>query len=91
MASSPAVTTTLSTKGQVILPKAVRDHRRWVPGTRLVVKDTPDGVLLTPESPFPPTRIEDVVGCLKYDGPPISIEDMNLGVLEMARRQNAGD
>ncbi len=91
MASSSAVTTTLSTKGQIILPKAVRDHRRWGPGTRLIVKDTPDGVLLTPESPFPPTRIEDVVGCLKYDGPPISIEDMNLGVMEMARRQNAGD
>ena len=91
MARSSALTTTVSTKGQVILPKSVREHRRWKPGTRLIISETPEGVLLKPESPFPPTRIEDVVGCLKYDGPPISIEDMNLGVLEMARKQNAGD
>ena len=40
------LTTTLSTKGQVILPKALRDALDWKPGTRLVVENTPEGVLL---------------------------------------------
>ena len=38
-----SVTTTVSTKGQVILPKSIRDGRRWLPGTRLVIEETADG------------------------------------------------
>ncbi|WP_398473141.1 AbrB/MazE/SpoVT family DNA-binding domain-containing protein, partial [Tardiphaga sp.] len=39
MASRPAnLTTLVSTKGQVILPKAIRDQRNWSPGTRLTVE-----------------------------------------------------
>lgn len=79
------LTTTVSTKGQVILPKAIRDQRRWPAGTRLIVKDTPEGVLLTPASPFPPTRMEDVYGMLKYDGPQVSIEDMDKSIEEYVR------
>ena len=30
--------TTISTKGQVILPKAIRDRRLWKPGTKLTVE-----------------------------------------------------
>ena len=91
MPRATTLTTTVSTKGQVILPKAVRDRRGWKPGARLVVRETPEGVLLTPEPVFAPTKIEDVVGMLKYDGPPISIEDMNLGVTEYLRRKHARD
>jgi len=40
------VTTIVSTKGQVILPKAIRDQRHWGAGTRLIVEETADGVLL---------------------------------------------
>lgn len=84
-------TTTVSTKGQVILPKEIRDLRRWTPGTRLVVENTPDGVLLKAAPLFPPTRVEDVFGMLKYDGPPVSIEDMDAAILEEARRRYVGD
>lgn len=91
MAAADRLTTTVSTKGQVILPKAIRDKRRWPSGTRLVVKDTPAGVLLTSEPLFPPTRVEDVVGMLKYNGPPISIEEMDAAVAEMFRRDYARD
>lgn len=89
MPRSAALTTTVSTKGQVILPKAIRDQRRWPAGTRLVVKDTPAGVLLTPEPLFPPTRLEDVVGMLKYDGAPVSLEDMDQAIAEHIRRRHA--
>ena len=59
----PLSTTTVSTKGQVILPKPIRDARKWPPGTRLVVEDRPEGVLLRAEvaRPFPPTTIEEVL------------------------------
>ena len=38
MAVSQRITTTVSTKGQVILPKAVRQSLGWEAGTRLVVE-----------------------------------------------------
>ena len=73
-------TTIVSTKGQVILPKLVREHRGWGPGTRLTVEETPEGVLLKPAPLFEPTRPEDVAGCLKYDGPPKTIEEMDAAI-----------
>jgi AbrB family looped-hinge helix DNA binding protein len=83
-----ASTTVVSTKGQVILPKAVRDRQKWDAGTRLVVEDRPDGVLLKRERLFPETRLDDVVGSLKYDGPPKTIEEMDAGVLAEAKRRH---
>jgi AbrB family looped-hinge helix DNA binding protein len=44
MAVVDTLTTTVSTKGQVILPKAIRERRSWAAGTRLVVEETPEGV-----------------------------------------------
>lgn len=76
----PKQTTVLSTKGQVILPKAVRDQRGWKPGTKLTVEQTADGVLLKPEPIFPPTKLDDVYGCLKWNGPPVSLEDMDAAI-----------
>src|SRR5438270_136884 len=89
MAASKA-TTVVSTKGQVILPKAIREKRHWPAGTRLEVEETADGVLLKPAEPiFPPTRPEDVYGCLQYDGPPKTIEEMNEAVSAEVRRRHA--
>jgi AbrB family looped-hinge helix DNA binding protein len=81
-------TTRLSSKGQVILPKIVRDAHRWRPGTEFIVESTPDGVLLRPARPFPPARIEDVVGCLRYAGKPKTVSQMEsvIGTEIKARR-----
>ena len=75
-------TTTLSSKGQVVLPKALRDRHGWAPGTRLVVEDTPGGVILRQARLFPETKPEDVYGMLKYNGPPKTIEEMDAALLE---------
>ena len=80
MAASEKLTTTVSTKGQVILPKAVRDERAWNAGTRLVVERTREGVLLREEARFPRTRLEDVVGLLSGPGPVLTIEQMDEAV-----------
>jgi len=89
MAKPEAPTTTVSTKGQVILPKAVRQRRHWGPGTRLVVEDTPDGVLLKPVPLFAPTRPEDVAGMLAYKGPPKTLDEMDAAITEEIKRRHA--
>lgn len=72
----------LSTKGQLVIPKAVREAHGWSEGQELEVIDTPAGVLLRTPSPFHATTLEDVAGCLKplCPGPAVSIEDMNAAV-----------
>jgi AbrB family looped-hinge helix DNA binding protein len=91
MAKPDPLTTTLSTKGQLILPQGVRRARNWGPGTRLVVEDTPEGVLLRPVSVFAPSHPDEVFGSLRYDGPPKSVEEMDAGIAAEARRRHAGD
>ena len=85
------IITTVSTKGQIILPKAIRRALRWEAGTRLIVENRPEGVLLKPEPAFAETRPEDVFGRLICNGPPKSLAEMQAGVLAEARRRHAGD
>jgi AbrB family looped-hinge helix DNA binding protein len=61
-------TTRLSSKGQIILPKAVRDLHHWAPGTDFSVEDTGEGVLLRPIRASRPTRLDDLVGSLAVNG-----------------------
>jgi AbrB family looped-hinge helix DNA binding protein len=58
-------TTKLSSKGQVIIPKGMRDAHQWVAGLELTVTDTGDGILLRPKAPFADTELNDVAGILK--------------------------
>jgi AbrB family looped-hinge helix DNA binding protein len=84
-----SLTTTVSTEGQVILPKAIRERRKRAAGTRLVVEETPDGVLLKPAPLFKPTRPEDVFGMLHYSGPPKTIEEMDAAIEAEVKRRHA--
>jgi AbrB family looped-hinge helix DNA binding protein len=89
VAAGEPLTTTVSTKGQIILPKAIRERRNWVPGTRLVVEDAPDGVLLKAPRVFAPTRPEDVAGMLGYRGRPKTIEEMDAAITAEVKRRRA--
>ncbi|PDQ18214.1 AbrB family transcriptional regulator [Mesorhizobium sanjuanii] len=91
MAASEKLITTVSTKGQVILPSAIRKRKEWDAGTRLLVEDTPEGVLLKPAPVFVATRPEDVFGSLPHRGRPKTLEEMDAGVLAEARRRHARD
>ncbi|MFZ0890527.1 MAG: AbrB/MazE/SpoVT family DNA-binding domain-containing protein [Candidatus Binataceae bacterium] len=83
--------TRLSSKGQVILPKSVRDAHRWSPGTEFLVENTLQGVSLRPAKPFPPTRIEQVAGCLRYTGKPKTLAQMKAAVeAELKTRRARG-
>ncbi len=89
MSAKQKLTTTVSTKGQVILPKAIREQRRWPAGTELMVEDTPEGVLLKAKPAFAPTRPKDVLGSLPYTGRAKSIADMKAGIAAEAKRRHA--
>lgn len=86
MAAPERSTTTVSTKGQVILPKAIREQRRWSAGTRLTVEDTPEGVLLKPSPIFPETSVDEVFGSMRA-GRALSVEEMNEAVAREAKRR----
>jgi AbrB family looped-hinge helix DNA binding protein len=56
--------TRLTSKGQVVIPKPVRERLRWTAGTRLAVEEVGDGtVRLAPMRAIDP--IDSLYGCLK--------------------------
>ena len=89
MAAPEKATTVVSTKGQVILPKTIRDQLHWDAGTRLIVEDTGAGVLLTRAPLFPQTTHEQVLGMLAYKGSPKSLEEMEQAIADEVK-QRAG-
>lgn len=89
MAGAEKLITTVSIKGQVILPRAIRQRREWGAGTRLTVEETAEGVLLKPAPAFPETRPGDVFGLLPHKGKPKTLDEMDEGVLAEARRRHA--
>ncbi len=86
-ATPEGLTTIVSTKGQVILPKAIREQRHWPSGTRLTVEDTAEGVLLKAAPMFAETKVDVVFGSLGFEGTPKSIEEMDAAVAAEAKRR----
>lgn len=80
----------LSSKGQVIIPKPIRDTYHWETGQELDLIDTGNGILLQPKAPFAESSLADVAGCLQYSGKRKSIDDMNKAVAEGLQAQFNG-
>ena len=78
-------TTRLSSKGQVIIPKAVRSAHQWGVGLELEVIDTGDGVLLRPKTLFEESRLDQVAGVLEYKGKTKSQEEIDSSMKKAAR------
>ncbi len=91
MATTNKSATVVSTKGQVILPKAIRDSKGWRAGQKLVAEATRDGILLRPASPFPPTQPADVFGSLSHHGKRLGDEDIEKSLRAAAKRRHACD
>ena len=70
-------TTKLSSKGQVIIQKALRTRYKWNTGQKLSVIDTDDGILLQSSHSFKHTELEQVAGILNYSGKPLALNDMD--------------
>ena len=82
--------TRISSKGQVVLPKRLRDELKWGSGMTLEVVREGDAVMLRPKKKSgQAVTLDDLVGCLKYDGPPVSIEDMDKAIDEEIAARHA--
>lgn len=72
--------THLSRQGDVAIPKALRDAHGWEAGQELVAISMGDGILLKPKKPFQETSLAEVAGCLKFQGIPKSLNDLEAAV-----------
>ena len=91
MALAKKAMTVISTKGQVVLPKAIRESKGWAAGKELVIEETPEGVLLRAARPFPQTKPEDVFGALSHHGKRLSDEEIEKALRAAAKRRYARD
>ncbi len=77
--------TRLSNKGQVVIPKAVRTLHGWKAGLEFIVENAGDGITLRPINPYEETKIDDVIGCVGYEGPKKSLKDMEDAIAKGAK------
>ena len=70
---------TVTSRGQTTLPKAVRAALGVKPGDRIRYVVLEDGVRILPLRP-----VVRLFGALEYDGPPASLEDMERAIVEGA-------
>jgi AbrB family looped-hinge helix DNA binding protein len=61
-------TVTLSSKGQLVIPKAVRDHAQVVPGSRFSVHYVDGEIRLRPLARTGAATLDEVAGCLARPG-----------------------
>jgi len=69
-------TITLSSKGQVVIPKEIRDELHWEVGTLITLFSSASGVMLKAVPKKTGRRLEDLIGMLKHDGPALSTEEL---------------
>ncbi|MGB3208736.1 MAG: AbrB/MazE/SpoVT family DNA-binding domain-containing protein [Crinalium sp.] len=69
--------TKLSQQGQIPIPESIRQSHQWQINQEFIILEVGDGILLKPKKTFPETTLDQVAGCLKYQGKPKTIQEMN--------------
>lgn len=77
--------TTLTSKGQVTIPKKIRDALQLKGGDKIAFRLEDDTVTLVPRT----ARVRDIFGMLEKPGKakPLSIEDMDAAVARSFKRR----
>lgn len=79
--------TKVSSKGQIVIPKDVRDRLRIAAGDQLEVVERPDGVLLRKSPPKSTKTFEECVAiirqAIKYEGPRYTEAEEKAAIAEM--------
>ena len=79
-------TVKLSSKGQIVIPKEMRESRHLGAGTEFIVSFDGDEIRLLPVPVFPRTRVEDGAGALAQAGRRrLSDEETDRAIGEMLR------
>jgi AbrB family looped-hinge helix DNA binding protein len=83
-------TVTLSSKGQLVIPKAVREHARILPGSQLSVRYVDGEIRLRPMATLPATTLDEVAGCLARPGrKPLSAAQTRSAIRARLKSRNA--
>lgn len=69
-------TITLSSKGQLVIPKEIRDELHWDAGTELTLVSNASGVTIKAMPKKTGRNLADLIGMLKHDGPPLATEEL---------------
>lgn len=79
-------TVKISSKGQIVIPKAMRDSHHLQPGIELLVIEEGNSLRLMPVSNIKQTTVDEVGGILHRAGrDPISDDDMRSAVRAKAK------
>ena len=85
--------TKVSGKGQIVVPKPVRDRKGWTAGTDLDVIETAEGVLLRPRAARKKLTADEAVARFRelytHQGPPISLEEMDASIARATAERDA--
>ena len=73
-------TVRLSSKGQLVIPRKIREFLHWDSGTELTVMATGNGVTIQPAQRGAGKRLKKLRGCLRYSGPRVSDEELQVPV-----------
>lgn len=73
---------TLTTKGQITLPKTLRDSLHLKTGDKLIFEEQDNGAYLLKART---TDVSVLKGCVAYKGEPATLDDMDAAIV-----QNAG-
>ena len=68
----------ISTKGQIVLPIAVRRALGLKPGMRVNVKLDGRKALITPSAPKKTASLQEIQSLLQYDGPTLPVSAMRV-------------
>ena len=88
MNTTTAHTLTVSNKGQVVIPSAIREALGISSGSTVEVTQVGNHVSIALKSPRPQSTLEAGFGMLKYSGPPRSLADVDVADL---MRKGRGD
>ena len=90
MNNTTAHTLTVSNKGQVVIPSAIREALGISFGSTVEVTQVGNQVSIALKSPRPQSTIDEGFGLLKYSGPPRVLADVDVAALmRKARSDNA--
>ena len=69
--------TVISTKGQIVIPKRLRDQWGLASGSRVKIENTTTGIQITPVAARNAKAVLRGLGLSGYKGKTIAIEDMD--------------
>jgi AbrB family looped-hinge helix DNA binding protein len=67
-------TITVSSKGQIVIPKEIRDKLHWQSGTELTLIANASSITLKAVPKTSGRNLADLIGMLKHEGPALSTE-----------------